>query len=349
MIKLGIIGAGRLGSFHADKAAAHEAVELVGVMDPSEAARRKISEKHRIRGHSSVEELLPTVDAVVIAAPTFLHYELGMPCLRQGKHVLMEKPMCSSWTEAQHLVEAADRSNAVFVVGHVEEFNPAWVAAQNSLDQVRKGLPAVIDAVRTSGYTFRSTDVGTVFDMMIHDIDLVLSIVPSRVLSVDAVGFNVIGGPHEDTADARLRFENGTVANLFSSRVAPSVSRTMTVTMPSQTTTIDFGARTATTCRPCAAVAEGTFAPAQITAERAAELAPVFMQEYFETHEVQNAAVDALAMEMDDFVKSIETGRSPQVSGKRALAAVALAEKIVESIMKESPLHFGHLGRKKAA
>ncbi len=349
MIKLGIIGAGRLGSFHADKAAANESVELVCVMDTSEAARNAMAEKHGIRACAAVEELLPMVDAVVIAAPTVLHYELGMPCLRQGKHVLMEKPMCASWEEAQNLVEAAERSHAVLMVGHTEEFNPAWVAAQDSLRDVRQGQPALIRAERTSGYTFRSTDVGTVFDMMIHDIDLVLSVVPSRVYSVDAIGFNVIGGPHEDSASVCVRFENGTIAYLYASRVAPAAVRRMSVTMPFGTTTIDFGARTAKYQRPGEAVRQGEFAPNRISPRQATELAPTFMQRHFEMQETQNDAVDALAEEMVDFVKAIESGHSPRVSGRRALAAVALAEKIVESIKKASPLHFSRPGRRDAA
>lgn len=349
MIKLGIIGAGRLGSFHADKAAAHEKVELVGVADPSESARKKIAEKHRIREFADLEELLPVVDAVVIAAPTFLHYELGMPCLRQGRHVLMEKPMCASWSEARNLVAAAQRSNVVFMVGHVEEFSPAWAAALPTFQEIREGAPCMIETVRTSGYTFRSTDIGTVFDMMIHDIDLVLSLVPSRVIAVDALGFNLIGGSHEDTASARIRFENGAFANLFSSRVASAARREMTVMLPSGTTKIDFGSRVVTTHRPAGPVAEGVFAPDMIGPEKAAELAPTFMQNYFETTELHSDAVDALSLEMNDFVTSIESGRPPRVSGERALAAVALAEKIVESISKEVPLQFGHPGRRKAA
>ncbi len=349
MIKLGIIGAGRLGSFHADKAAAHASVGFVGVADPSEAARNQVAAKHGVQAFATLDELLPAVDAVVIAAPTFLHYKLGMPCLRQGKHVLMEKPMCASWNEAQHLVDAAERSHAVLMVGHTEEFNPAWAAAQDLLGDVRQGLPALIRAERTSGYSFRSTDVGTVFDMMIHDIDLVLSTVPSRVYSVDAVGFNVIGGPHEDTADVRIRFENGTIANLFSSRVASSVSRNMIVTMPGGTVAIDFGARTATAYQPGEEVSRGDYAPEKMMPQQVAELAPVFMQQNFATHTIGNDAVDALAAEMDDFVHAIESGRPPRVSGRRALASVALAEKIVESIQKGMPLYFSHPGRGEAA
>ncbi len=348
MIKLGIIGAGRLGSFHADKAAAHDSVELVGVMDTSETARNTIADKHGVQAHASVETLLPAVDAVVIAAPTMLHYALGMPCLRQGKHVLMEKPMCASWSEAQQLVAAAERSHAVFMVGHVEEFNPAWSAAQELLGEVQNGLPALIRAERTSGYTFRSTDVGTVFDMMIHDIDLVLSTVPSRVYSVDATGFNVIGGPHEDSASVRIRFENGTIADLFSSRVAATPSRHMTVTMASGTVSIDLTGYV-TAHLPDESVLQGQFAPAKISAQQAAEFAPVFMRQHFETQTVQNDAVDALALEMDDFVRAIETGHMPRVTGRRALAAVALAEKIVESINKSTPLYFSRPGGREAA
>lgn len=348
MFRLGIIGAGRLGSFHADKAAAHAGVDFVAVMDPVEAARKSLADKHGVKACKTLDDLISRVDAVVIAAPTFLHTQLGLPCLQQGRHVLMEKPMCSSWSDAQRMVAAAKRANVVFQVGHVEEFNPAWQAAQSSLAEARDGIPVLIDAVRTSGYTFRSTDVGTVFDMMIHDIDLILSLIPSRVLAVDAVGFNVLGGPHEDTADVRLRFENGTVANLYSSRVAEKPERVMRITMSSQTTTIDFGARTATTRRPSDRVSQGEFAPDNISPADIAALAPTFMLEQFESVEIQNDAVDALSREMDDFVQSISTGAPSRVSGERALSAVAVAEMIVESIRRGMPLHFGHVGRKVA-
>ena len=332
MLKLGIIGAGRLGSFHADKAVTHPGVELIAAMDPSESSRKALAAKHNVIDCEALDELFPLVDAVVIAAPTSAHYELGIRCLRRGLHVLMEKPMCASRFEAEQLVGAALKANVVFQVGHVEEFNPAWAAAEPLLEKVRNGQPVLIDAVRCSGYTFRSTDVGTVFDMMIHDLDLVLSIVPSRIQSVDAVGFNVIGGPHEDVADARIRFENGTVANFFSSRVARQVSRSMRLTTAETTATIDFGSRTTNFIKPDSEVSQGTFAPTRISFEEAAKLAPTFMKDRFTAEEVQNDAVDALALEMNDFVHAIQTGCSPKVSGRRALAAVAIAETVVQSI-----------------
>ncbi|MDR1140667.1 MAG: Gfo/Idh/MocA family oxidoreductase [Planctomycetaceae bacterium] len=348
MLKLGIIGAGRLGSFHADKAVLHKTVELVGVVDPSEPARKSLAEKYQIREYLTIEELIAAVDAVVIASPTSLHYKLGEICLRNGLHVLMEKPMCSSWDDARKLVETAQQTGVVFQIGHVEEFNPAWRVAQEGLQfqDIKNGHSALIDAVRTSGYTFRITDVGTVFDMMIHDLDLVLSLIPSPVLFVDAVGFNMLGGTHEDVANAQIRFENGTIARFYSSRVAPNAVREMRITSTSCTTTIDFAARTVKKYQPDEHVLQGLFNPDHVSPDVAAKLAPNFIKEHFLTNEMTSdtvpalAVVDALAKEMDDFVESIQTGRQPCVSGQRALTAVAVAETIVESIRKKLPVRF---------
>jgi predicted dehydrogenase len=223
----------------------------------------------------------------------------------------------------------------VLQVGHVEEFNPAWAAVKQLIrNDLMQGEPVLIDAVRTSGYTFRSTDVGTVFDMMIHDIDLVLSLTASRVFSVDAIGFHVIGGPHEDTAHARLRFDNGCAANLFSSRVAERAERKMQITTATATITIDFGTRTTTCHRADETVLQGKFAPNMILPDSVSLLCPTFMKDAFllttETHD----AVDALAAELDDFVLSIQTEKVPRVSGSRALEAISVAETIVRSISR---------------
>ncbi|MDR0337467.1 MAG: Gfo/Idh/MocA family oxidoreductase [Planctomycetaceae bacterium] len=351
MIKLGIIGAGRLGSFHANKASSHNAIELVGVVDPSKQARQNLAEKYHVREYAALEELLPIVDAVVIASPTSLHYELGEICLRNGLHVLMEKPMCSSWNHAQKLVEIAQQTGVVFQIGHVEEFNPAWRVAQEGFQDIKNGHFALIDAARTSGYTFRITDVGTVFDMMIHDLDLVLSLIPSPVLWVDAIGFNILGGIHEDIANAQIRFENGTIARFYSSRVAPNPIREMRITSMSCTTTIDFSARTVKKYQPDKQITQGLFKPEYVAPDTAAKLAPNFMQEHFLTNEMTSdtvpalAAGDALAAEMDDFVESIQNNRQPSVSGQRALNAIAIAETIIESIRKKIPIRFNQQNR----
>jgi predicted dehydrogenase len=335
MLKIGIIGAGRLGSFHADKAAAHSGVELVGVVDPCNAARNNLANKHGVQAFVAFDEMLPLVDAVIIASPTFLHYGLGRACLQAGKHVLMEKPMCASLAEGRKLVELARQHGLVLQVGHVEEFNPAWAAAKQLIrSDLMHGEPVLIDAVRTSGYTFRSTDVGTVFDMMIHDLDLVLSLVASRVFSVDAIGFHIVGGPHEDTAHARLRFDNGCAANLFSSRIAKKAERKMQITTATATVTVDFAMRTTTCHRADETVLQGKFAPNKVLPDSIALLTPTFMKDAFALASETYDAVDALAAELDDFILSIQTNKVPRVSGSRALESISVAETIVRSISR---------------
>jgi predicted dehydrogenase len=345
MLKIGIIGAGRLGSFHADKSAAHPDVELVGIADPSNSARNTLAGKHNVHPFDSFDDMLPLVDAVIIASPTFLHFGLGSACLQEGKHVLMEKPMCASLAEGRKLVALAKHHGCVLQVGHVEEFNPAWAAAKKAIrGDLMAGEPILIAAVRTSGYTFRCTDVGTVLDMMIHDIDLVLSLVASNVFSLVAIGFHIIGGPYEDVAHARLRFENGCAANLFSSRVAEKPERKMRITTATATVTVDFGTRTTTCHRADETVLQGKFAPNQVLPDAAALLMPTFMKDAFTLETGTHDAVDALAAELDDFVLSIQTGKAPRVSGNRALESVSVAETIVRSISKGGS-HWKHARR----
>ena len=335
MLKIGVIGAGRLGSFHADKAVAHPYVELVGVADPCNTARNVLAQKHGVQAFDSFDNMLPMVDAVIIAAPTFLHYGLGSVCLQAGKHVLMEKPMCASLAEGRKLVELAKQHDLVLQVGHVEEFNPAWMTAKKSIrNDLMAGEPILIDAVRTSGYTFRSTDIGTVFDMMIHDLDLVLSLVASHVFSVDAIGFHIIGGPNEDIAHARLRFDNGCAANLFSSRVAEKAERKMQITTATATVTVDFGTRTTVCHRADKTVLQGKFAPNMVIPDSVPLITPTFMKDAFSLESKTHDVVDALAAELDDFVLSIQSHKIPRVSGSRALESISVAETIVRSISK---------------
>ena len=348
-VRIGIIGAGKLGSFHAAKVAAHPNAQLTGVMDTVESARNALAEKYGVKSCAALSELISLTDAVVIAAPTSLHYEIGKTCLQLGRHVLMEKPLCSNWSEAHKLVTAAKRANVILQTGHIEEFNPAWNSVQKELSEVREGAPALIDAVRTSGYSFRCTDTGAVFDMMIHDIDLILSLVPSMIRSVEAVGYNVIGGACEDIADVRLRFENGTAAKLFSSRVAEKAERQMKITTPSKTVEINFGTGAVKIRKPTSAVLEGRFSPNCILPEDAAKAAPSFMQKHWSVEEIQSDAVDALSCEIDDFISSIINDKQPRVSGARGLAAVAVAETIIDSLKRKTGVEFAETGIRKAA
>ncbi len=335
-IRLGIVGAGRLGSFHADKAAAHASVQLVGVQDPSEKRRKELAAKHQIPDFAQPSELLPLVDAVVIAAPTENHHALGVQFLSKGVHVLMEKPLAISGTEAEELVDLARSKRAILQVGHVEQFNPAWSTAAPVLDLVREGKRAVINAERSSGYTFRSTDIGVVHDLMIHDLELIFSVVPSAIRSIDASGFRVIGSREqkgwEDIAYARIAFENGTIANLRASRVDQQAIRVQRIQTAHLSAEIDFGSRQTRILRASGDVVNGMYSPKVFGSKDPAEHAKNFMQSQFSTLQIEQEAVDALSLEMNDFAIAILTGQSPRVPGEQALKAVLAADAILRSI-----------------
>ena len=336
MLKLGIIGSGRLGSFHADKAAKHTEVQLVGVVDSCEKRCQELAAKYGIAGFVRSAELLRQVDAVVIAAPTQFHHALGKEALEAGVHVLMEKPLAVSEQEAKELVQLAETQNRVLQVGHVEQFNPAWELARPVLEVLQAGDRAVISAERTSGYTFRSTDIGVVHDLMVHDLDLILSVVPSPIRLIEAAGFYVIGsakqGGHEDIAHAWIHFENGTVAEIRSSRVDFDAKRKMRIQTAHLAAEIDFATRETKILQASDAVVWGEFSPVLLGNTDPAEIAKTFMNEQFSSTKTARGAVDALILEMDDFVQAIQNGRPSQVPGSRALKAVAAADAIVKII-----------------
>lgn len=328
MIKIGIVGAGRLGGFHADKAAAQSDVSLVAVYDSNEQTSRQLAEKHKIHVCSSLEEMRKMADAVIVAVPTEWHASASLPFLEHGIHVLLEKPITASYSDAVKLVKAAEKSNAVLQVGHVEEFNPAWKLAESFLQPVKNGAPALFEAVRFSPYSFRSTDVGAVLDIMIHDIDLILSVVHSPVKSVQSFCLNRIGG-YEDVARAAVTFENGSFASFFASRTESTAQRQMRVDTQDGCAIIDFASRTLKIVQSDSEIRSQKFAPKHVKPDEAAVLARSFMSEHFLTTEHSETAVDALALELDDFVSAITQKRQPIVSGTRAAKAIELAEKII--------------------
>jgi predicted dehydrogenase len=305
-------------------------VELVAIVDPVAEAR------HRVAAECGAEcgavplpdsrSLLGQIDAAVLAAPTRLHHRLGLGLLNAGVHLLIEKPLARTAAEADELVEAARRAGAVLQVGHVERFNPAVTAA---IPHVRD--PKYVQAVRAGRFTFRSTDVGVVLDLMIHDLDLVLSMVRSPVLEVEALGLSVLGG-HEDVAHARLRFESGCVATLSASRVSYEAVRRMQVWSPRAMADVDLATRTTTVIRPSETLVARRFDVHSLSAEQVEHYKEHLLADHLPREEIQSEAVDALQLELDDFVQSIRTSRPPRVSGRQARDAVALAEQILAKI-----------------
>jgi predicted dehydrogenase len=270
--------------------------------------------------------LIGRIDAAVVASPTGLHYDLSKELLEAGVHLLVEKPLCNDSADADALVALARRKNLVLQVGHVERFNPAFTAAMESIKK-----PKYIDAIRSSGYTFRSTDVGVVLDLMIHDIDLVLSMVKSRVKSVEAMGVTVVGG-HEDVANARISFECGCVANLSASRVSYEALRRMQIWSMQGFGSINFADRSLTTVRPSAMLLLREFDVDLLSPEELEHHRKNFAEEHLPKKEQTFDAVDALGLEVHDFIDSIQNRREPLVTGEAGRDAVSLAEEILDRI-----------------
>jgi len=326
---MGIVGSGRLGAFHAAKAAAHEEVEMVGVYDVNHDSAKAVAE--RINGwvYDSPEALANAVQAAVIAVPSVQHAELARFFLEKGIHLLIEKPMTTTANEAKTLIELAERHNAKIMVGHTEQYNPAWESGRQLLAM---GVPCLIDARRTSGYTFRSTDIGAVLDLMIHDLELILSALPKEeIVQINAFGFATMGG-HEDFAQTRLTFANGTAANLTASRIEHEAVRTMKISSAFETRVIDFATRSATSHVASDDVRSGRFAPERISAEEIARLQPAFMQTDFQTSTESFPAVDALTLEMADFVGMIRRDLTPGATARNAARAVETAEMILAKL-----------------
>ena len=240
-------------------------VQLVAAVDPHPAARQTVADSLQIEAWPDYQQLPGRVDAAVLAAPTSLHAEIALYLIKHGIHLLVEKPLAASSLDAQRMMLAAARQGVVLAVGHVERFNPAFVAVQHQVQH-----PRLIEAVRSGGFTFRCTDVGVVLDLMIHDLDLVLALVRSPVWRIDATGLAVVTD-HEDLAQARIEFANGCVATLKASRTSPQAQRQMAIYEADQHVFVDFNQRSVQVLRRSSPLRDGTFRvadcqPAQIEA-----------------------------------------------------------------------------------
>ena len=233
-VKVGVAGVGHMGKEHARIYSELQEVELVGVHDSNPDTARKIAAKCKTRAFGSLEEMVDAVDAASIVTPTSTHLAIAEPFLKRGKHVLVEKPIAMDTEEARKLVDLAEKHGAKLAVGHVERFNPVLVALEDRL-----GRPRFIEAHRLSPYPGRSTDIGVVMDLMIHDLEIILHLVRSPVTSVDAVGIPVLS-KGEDIANARIRFANGCVANLTTSRISPEKLRKIRVFQDDAYLSLDY-------------------------------------------------------------------------------------------------------------
>ena len=326
--RIAVVGVGALGRHHAAKLSAMENVELVAVADTNQAQGEKVAADNHCKWVADSTELFGRIDAVSVAVPTVAHLAVASEFLKRKIAVFVEKPIASSAAEARQLVSCARNNDCLIQVGHIERFNPATqVAWQHS------GSPKYIKAERVSPYTFRSTDIGVVHDLMIHDIDLILDIVRSPVHRVWAFGVSIAGG-HEDTVQARLSFENGCVADLTASRMSPSAHRKMQIWSQSGCVNVDFTTREVTSFEPSDAMVYG-----KPLCERAAEPGSNLEQlkgqvfgHFIRLEKPTVTDADALEEELASFVECVTTGSLPVVGGTEALAAMEVAEQILDSV-----------------
>jgi predicted dehydrogenase len=332
-LRVAVIGAGHLGTIHTRLVKTIDEVELIGVADPSPGARQRIAEDLEVPVFEDHRPLMGKIDAAILAAPTDHHYWIGMELAEAGVHLLVEKPLTSTVAEADALIRATRARQLVLQVGHVERFNPAFTTTAAQLHR-----PRYIEAVRASGYTGRSVDVGVVLDLMIHDIDLVLSLVPSEVVGIEALGAPVLG-PHEDLAHARLRFANGCIANLNASRVSYEPRRQMQIYAEDAFASIDFAAATTRIVRPSQRVRRGEIDFPRLAPEEQQQIRDRFFTEILPMEAMQVERRNAILDEQHDFVISIRTGQTPQVTGRQGRQALAVAEQILAQIAMPPVTH----------
>jgi predicted dehydrogenase len=278
------------------------------------------------QAYSDYRPLLDKVDAVVVAAPTAHHHAISCDFLRRGISLLVEKPLAAELDRADEMVSLARQHGAILQAGHIERFNPAFE------ELCRHPLrPKYISCERCGGFSGRSTDVGAVLDMMIHDIDLVLALVRSPIASVWAMGVAVLGG-NEDMARARVTFTNGCVADFSASRVHPVPVRHMQVWGVEGFAGIDFAKRQLTLMQPSETLRQGRIDSRRLDAATVASLKAELFSRYFHTQEIDCTGGDQLTAELQDFLDCVRNGGTPRVDGTAGRDAVALATQILDSL-----------------
>jgi predicted dehydrogenase len=325
--KVAVIGCGHLGTIHARLLAARADAELVAVVDPVPESRQRVAEAHGCRALAEPQELVGLVDAVVVAAPTCLHAEVSLTLLSQRLDLLIEKPIATDRHEAEQIMAAADRHRRVVAVGHVERFNPAWRMAVE-----RCGRVVAVESARLAPFTFRSLDVGVVLDLMIHDIDLVLSLEPGRLTRVESQGIVATGG-HEDAVRARLVFSSGLVADLSASRIHPTLSRRVSLWGTQGIVAADFNAKTVEVVAASPAVKGGDFNAAAVPPADRAALKDRFFTDILPRETLTVPDANAIACEHDDFLAAVRSRRPALVPASAGAAALDIALQVLDGLV----------------
>jgi predicted dehydrogenase len=325
-LRLAVIGVGHLGKEHARILAGLPDVELVGVADVNALQAEAVALRCGTQAVADYRALLTQVDAAVVVVPTLYHHAVAAEFLRRSLPVLVEKPLAADPAQAVDLVELARRHAATLQVGHIERFNPAFE------ELCRRPLrPKFVTCERFGSFTGRSTDIGAVLDLMIHDLDLLLALVQSPVRDVQALGLSVLGG-HEDVAQARLVFENGCVANLSVSRVSTAPLRRMQVWSAEGFACLDFARKHLTLVQPSDELRRHRCDPRCLDAAGLARLKAELYGRHLQTLELDCQGGDQLTRELQDFLHCVRTGARPRASGEEGRDAVLLAARVLDSL-----------------
>jgi len=321
---VGVIGVGHLGSLHAKMYADMPSVQFVGITDLDPDRAKKVAREFKTTAFSTLDELLTKVKAVSIVTPTSTHSEIAERALERGVHVFVEKPITRSIGEAQHLLELSKRTGLKVQVGHIERFNSALLA----LEKYHVN-PMFIESHRLAQFNPRGTDVAVVLDLMIHDIDIILSLVNSSVKSIHANGVAVVSDT-VDIANARIQFENGCIANVTASRISQKKMRKMRLFQRDAYISVDFSEGMAEVFRlvdkddPSA---QATMMLGEITSGK------LKRKIVYEQPEIKE--VNALRYELELFVEAVQKGKRPVVSAEEGLRALEVATQIIESINRQ--------------
>ena len=316
MLKAGVLGAGHLGKIHLKLLNQSNKYELVGFYDPIKENAEKVAAEFGYKSFNTIQELLDAVDVIDIVTPTLSHFDCAKEAIEKGKHIFIEKPITKTVEEAEMLIELAKKHNVKGQVGHVERFNPAFTAVKDSIQN-----PMFIETHRLAEFNPRGTDVPVVLDLMIHDIDIILSVVKSKVLSVHASGVSVISET-PDIANARIKFENGCVANLTASRISLKNMRKSRFFQKDAYIAVDFFEKATEVVKmKDAAENPGDFDMILQNAEG------IKKQIYFENPSVQgnNAILD----ELETFADAINNNTTPIVTLEQGTEALRVAQMII--------------------
>jgi predicted dehydrogenase len=336
-ISVSVLGVGSLGKEHAriySELASAGLVRFAGVYDLADEVAAKFAARYGVRQFKSAVEVEAACDAVSIVTPTNTHFELAKSFLRAGKHVLLEKPMTDNAAQAAELVQIAQAGDCVLQVGHIERFNPVF----NYLETVATE-PRFIETHRLSPYPKRSTDIGVVLDLMIHDLDVVLAFVKSSIASVDAVGIPVLS-TSEDIANARLRFANGCVANLTVSRVSPERMRKIRVFSSGPMTSyisLDYRAQEGFIYRIARDGEEESSLLKKLLHAKDSAIVSEFAGKRIVREPVPITKDEPLKLELEHFINCIRAKQTPLVSGESAKRALDLALEITRQIGHAAP------------